>query len=86
MDDAEGLPLIERLASEFHRPEYQMRWSWEKGAIAIWDNRLVQHYGVPDQTTDRSLERITVQGGPVLSIADWQAQVGEVVGGEPATT
>lgn len=74
MDDAEGLPLIQRLAAEFHRPEYQMRWSWEAGAIAIWDNRLVQHYGVPDQTTDRSLERITVQGGPILSIADWEAR------------
>ena len=74
MDDAEGLPLIERLAAHFYRPEYQMRWSWEKGAIAIWDNRLVQHYGVPDQTTDRSLERITVHGGAVLSIADWEAQ------------
>lgn len=74
MDDVEGLPLIQRLAAEFYRPEYQMRWQWENGAIAIWDNRLVQHYGVPDQTTDRYLERITVQGGPMLSVADWEAQ------------
>ena len=74
MDDAEGLPLIAKLSAEFHRPEYQMRWSWEQGAIAIWDNRLVQHYGVPDQTTDRYLERITVQGGTMLSIADWEAR------------
>lgn len=74
MDDAEGLPLIQRLAAEFLRPEYQMRWSWEPGAIAIWDNRAVQHYGVPDQTSDRYLERITVQGGPMLSIADWKAR------------
>ncbi len=74
MDDSEGLPLIQRLAAHFYRPEYQMRWTWEKGAIAIWDNRLVQHYGVPDQTTDRSLERITVHGGAVLSIADWEAR------------
>jgi taurine dioxygenase len=74
MDDAEGLPLIQRLAGEFHRPEYQMRWGWERGAIAIWDNRLVQHYGVPDQTSDRYLERITVEGRPMLSIADWEAQ------------
>jgi len=74
MDDTEGQPLIQRLAAEFYRPEYQMRWNWEKGGIAIWDNRLVQHYGVPDQTADRYLERITVQGGPMLSIADWEAR------------
>jgi taurine dioxygenase len=74
MDEEEGRALIERLSAEYTRPEYQMRWSWEKGAIAIWDNRLVHHYGVPDQTTDRYLERITVQGGPMLSIADWRAR------------
>jgi len=72
MDDAQGQALIARLAAEFTRPEYQVRWQWQPGAIAIWDNRLVQHYGVPDQTTDRYLERITVQGGPMLSIADWE--------------
>ncbi len=66
MDESEGDALIKRLAAEFVRPEYQMRWTWEEGAIAIWDNRLVQHYGVPDQTCDRYLERITVEGGPML--------------------
>lgn len=70
MDETEGQTLIRRLAAEFLRPEYQMRWSWEPGAIAIWDNRLVQHYGVPDQTSDRYLERITVEGGPMLGLAD----------------
>lgn len=71
MDDEAGQALIGRLADEFTRPEYQVRWNWAKGDIAIWDNRIVQHYGVPDHTTDRYLERITVQGGPILSIADW---------------
>ncbi len=52
----------------------QARCRWDDGAIATWDNRLVQHYGVPDHTTDRYLERITVEGGPMLSIADWQAR------------
>jgi taurine dioxygenase len=76
MDAAAGDALIKRLAAEFLRPEYQMRWTWEAGAIAIWDNRLVQHYGVPDQTGDRYLERITVEGGPMLGLADWEAREG----------
>lgn len=75
MAEAEGQALIARLAQEFARPEYQTRWTWQDGAIAIWDNRLVHHYGVPDQQADRYLERITVEGGPMLSIADWEARL-----------
>lgn len=71
--EAEGQALIKRLAEEYTRPEYQVRWRWEAGALAIWDNRLVMHYGVPDQTTDRYLERISVKGGPILGTSDWEA-------------
>jgi taurine dioxygenase len=74
MEAAEGEALIARLSAEFARPEYQTRWQWQDGAIAIWDNRLVHHYGVPDQQSDRYLERITVRGGPMLAIAEVQAQ------------
>lgn len=77
MDPAEGQALIHRLASEFTRTEYQTRWSWRKGDIAIWDNRLVQHCGVPDHQTDRYLERITIDGDVQLSIADWEARQGQ---------
>ena len=70
----ESEALLGRLLAEIPRPEYQTRWQWEQGAIAIWDNRLVQHYGVPDQQTDRYLERIAVHNGPILSIADWEAR------------
>jgi taurine dioxygenase len=70
----EGQALVKRLAGEYARPEYQVRWQWEPGALAIWDNRLVMHYGVPDQTTDRYLERISVKGSPILSIAAWAAR------------
>lgn len=79
MEPGESRSLINRLAAEFLRPEYQTRWSWEEGAIAIWDNRLVQHCGVPDHQTDRYLERITVEGGTLLSVADWEAMSGNRV-------
>lgn len=74
MPDEEGQALIRRLGSEYARPEYQVRWQWQPGDMAIWDNRLVMHYGVPDQTTDRYLERISVTQGPIQSIADHAAQ------------
>lgn len=68
-----GQALIRRLSEEYARPEYQVRWQWEPGALAIWDNRLVMHYGVPDQTTDRYLERISVKQGPIIGVADRDA-------------
>jgi len=74
MDEGEGKALIGRLADEFLKPEYQARWQWQKGDVAIWDNRLVLHYGVPDQTADRYLERICVSDGQFLRIRDWEAQ------------
>jgi taurine dioxygenase len=70
----ESEALLARLLAEIPRPEYQTRWQWQEGAVAIWDNRLVQHYGVPDQTTDRYMERIAVHNGKMLSIADWDAK------------
>lgn len=70
MSQEAGHQLIKRLSEEYTRPEYQVRWQWKPGAIAIWDNRLVMHYGVPDQTTDRYLERISVKGSPILGIGD----------------
>lgn len=74
MDEEESEAMIAMLTSEILRPEYQTRWQWSKGDVAIWDNRLVHHYGVPDHTTDRYLERITVSDGPIVSIADWEAR------------
>lgn len=74
MSEAAGIELIKRLSAEYTRPEYQVRWQWEGGAMAIWDNRLVMHYGVPDQTTDRYLERISVTGSSILSISEWEAE------------
>ena len=29
-------------------PEATVRYSWTKGALAIWDNRVVQHKGIKD--------------------------------------
>lgn len=74
LSEEAGQALIKRLCEEYARPEYQMRWQWETGAIAVWDNRLVMHYGMPDQTSDRYLERISVRGSPILSIAEWEAR------------
>jgi taurine dioxygenase len=73
LENEVGRTLLRDLVDRMRQPEYQLRWRWEPGAVAVWDNRAVQHYGVPDQTGDRRMERIMVAGTPTLSIADWEA-------------
>ena len=43
LDEAEGLKLIEALADEITRPEYQYEHNWRVGDLLMWDNRAVQH-------------------------------------------
>ena len=40
--------LLRYLISQAHIPEYQLRWRWTPGSVAIWDNRCTQHYAVMD--------------------------------------
>ncbi|MEV7674546.1 TauD/TfdA family dioxygenase [Streptomyces sp. NPDC088752] len=45
------------------RPENTVRWQWQVGDVAIWDNRATQHYGVDDSDDhDRKLRRVTIDG------------------------
>jgi len=49
------------LANHMNRPEIQMRWRWNAGDIAMWDNRVTMHYAVADYLpAKRSMNRITV--------------------------
>lgn len=59
----EARPLIDYLRGFAGRPEFTCRFRWEVDSLAIWDNRCVQHYAVPD--TDgkrRHMQRITIKG------------------------
>jgi taurine dioxygenase len=39
-----------------------MRWHWTPMDVAMWDNRVVQHYAVPDYETERVMQRIIIAG------------------------
>lgn len=62
VSEEESDALLTRLFDEVKRPEYQVRFHWEVGSIAFWDNRSTQHYGVADYSGPRHLERVTVVG------------------------
>jgi hypothetical protein len=42
---AHSTELLQTLKQEATRPEYQVRFTWSPGAIAMWDNRAVHHSG-----------------------------------------
>ena len=43
-------------------PEFQVRFRWKKGDLAVWDNRVTQHYAVSDYEERRVMHRITIRG------------------------
>lgn len=44
-------------------PEFQVRWRWQPGSVAIWDNRCTQHYAVDDYwPAVRKMERAEIAG------------------------
>lgn len=59
----ESAPLLSYLYRFVTQPIFTARVVWEPGMIAIWDNRLVQHYATADYPGHaRLMHRITVQG------------------------
>ncbi len=63
LDKSESRQIVARLLQQHSRPEYACRFRWEKGSIAFWDNRAVQHYAASDYYPHkRLLRRVTVSG------------------------
>ena len=55
--------LLNYLLSRASIPEYQVRWSWQPGDVAVWDNRSTQHYAVNDYwPAPRKMERAAIVG------------------------
>jgi taurine dioxygenase len=55
--------LLQYLISQAQIPEYQVRWRWKPGSMAMWDNRSTQHYAVMDYPPcHRKMERAGIMG------------------------
>jgi taurine dioxygenase len=53
--------LLQYLFQQIRKPEYQVRLRWEDDTVAIWDNRITQHYAVCDYLPQRRhMQRVTV--------------------------
>ena len=54
--------LLDFLMEHGNRPEFTFRFRYEKGSIAFWDNRSVQHLAIPDYPERRIMYRATLRG------------------------
>jgi alpha-ketoglutarate-dependent taurine dioxygenase len=57
--------ILDHLFDELTRPEYTVRFRWEPGSVAFWDNRATAHLGPQDLghlDVERVLHRVTLIG------------------------
>ena len=53
--------MLQFLFQHISKPEFQVRFHWEDNSVAIWDNRITQHYAVFDYLSEsRHMQRVTV--------------------------
>lgn len=59
----ESEALLGFLFAHITKPEFQVRWRWQENDIAIWDNRVTQHYANADYMPQRRImHRATILG------------------------
>ena len=62
LSERENDALLPMLLDHVRDPAFQCRFRWDTDSIAFWDNRVVQHYAVPDYDTRRVMHRVTLDG------------------------
>lgn len=61
--EAESAPLLQYLHQHQIKPEFLCRFRWQRGSLALWDNRAALHYPINDYHGQRRvMHRITLQG------------------------
>jgi len=63
LEPAESAALLAFLLDHVRAPDFQVRFHWQPGSIAVWDNWFAQHYAVPDYHERRVMHRLNVAGG-----------------------
>ncbi|WP_369243896.1 TauD/TfdA dioxygenase family protein [Streptomyces sp. R41] len=81
---AESRALLEMLLEQATRPEYTVRFRWEPGSVAFWDNRATIHLAPSDTAHvdhPRVMHRVMLAGDVPVGV-DGKPSV-PIVGSEP---
>jgi taurine dioxygenase len=63
LEPAESEAILKLLFAHATRPEFTIRWRWQQNDVAMWDNRVTQHYAVDDYRPQRRvMHRATILG------------------------
>jgi len=69
LSSADSAHLFALLQNHVTAPENVVRWRWDAGDVAIWDNRATQHYAVNDYGDQRRVvRRVTLDGVVPVSV------------------
>ncbi|MEZ5660208.1 MAG: TauD/TfdA family dioxygenase [Burkholderiaceae bacterium] len=58
----ESAMLLGYLTRWISSPRFTVRYRWQPGTIAMWDNRCTQHFVLNDFEGERIIQRVTVMG------------------------
>jgi len=75
--------VLDLLFAHVTKPEYTVRFRWEPGSVAFWDNRVTSHLGPQDidhLDVARVLHRVTLIGEVPVGVDGIES---ELVEGEP---
>lgn len=76
LDNYESTVLLELLQRRITVPENTVRWNWEPGDVAIWDNRATQHRAIDDYDNQpRLMHRVTLTGDVPVDVHGRRSQV-----------
>lgn len=76
LNTSESHALFQLLQHRITKLENTIRWAWQPGDVAMWDNRATQHYAVADfGDSPREVRRITVGGDVPVGIDGRRSRV-----------
>ncbi len=74
--------VLSRLRTLTQLPKFACRHHWRPGTLALWDNRCVQHYAVPDFSGSRRLYQVTIEA-PLPAAVDAETQTAGTAAARP---
>ncbi len=76
LNTSESTALFHLLQNRITKLENTIRWTWQPGDVAMWDNRATQHYAVADFGSEpREVRRITVAGDVPVSVDGRRSEI-----------
>ena len=67
LSHSESKVLLDYLFNWISTPRFTVRYKWDTGTVAMWDNRCTQHFVLSDFNEQRIIQRVTVMGDTPLA-------------------